>query len=146
MVWKTPLDAWPPNTSSSSLYLVSRCFATKISHDSFYPLKMQILSNYIISSRPVYHEFSCQWTQSYTPRLYNIQLIHPKTLKLSWPQISILLQISIWFLNQFFSTMPLPKRVAIYSSRFLYLVWNCVVYGPSFWNISITYFDWSQLG
>ena len=39
-----------------------------------------------------------------------IYLIHPKTLKLSWPQLSILLQISIWFLNQFSSTMPLSKR------------------------------------
>lgn len=50
-----------PTTSPSDLNLVSHCcFATVSSHDVFYHLKRQALANCIISSRPVYHEFSCQ--------------------------------------------------------------------------------------
>ena len=144
-IWKTSSDAWPTNhLLFQFLSGVTLLFCYRNLHDIFYHLKKQALSICIISSRPVCHEFSYQWAQAYTSRLYNIHLIHPKAIKLSWSQALISLQISTWFLNQFL-VQYLCQRDAIHSSRFLYLAWACIVYAPSFWNISITHFDWSQL-
>lgn len=81
-----------------------------------------------ISSRPVCHEFSCQWAQPYTHVLYDIHLIHPKALTFSWPQASLLLHINIRFLNQFSSTIPLPKTGCSFIQTFLSTVNLCYVW------------------
>lgn len=114
-----------PTTSSSNVYLVSSCcFAVIICHDIFHHLKRQALPKQIISSRPVCSEFSCQRAQLYTPGLYDTYLIYPKALKISWPQASILLQISTLLLIYFFQYKTLAKEL-----RFIHRD-SFIQYGP----------------